>query len=285
MCTDRLRAGSGFAGVYNPSKRVNIYKITILHISLKFTLYQKCWWESSSLLPYLPSSVPTKSGSCLTIRGAAIASLLSPSLTFLLGLSSSHSCWPGYSLCLSSTQGYPLRKSIILFKIFAAPVLGVIILTPLMSGLVMSGDVPSDGRIFHPCLVKLRSDRVTCFGQWHVTFQGGNKREFYHLFSLCHESGNFTKNAPPAWVQLWWWKGAELHSGHTGWKGTYTANRWEFGIVYDCTRACLVASRCPLRAGRLGLFYMLLCFQCMPKVRASFMIGNYSTFTQDNWSR
>ena len=54
---------------------------------------------------------------------------------------------------------------------------------------------------------------------------------------------------------------------------------------YDCTRACLVASRCPLRAGRLGLFYMLLCFQCMPKVRASFMIGNCSTFTQDNWSR
>ena len=30
MCTDMLRVGSGFAGVYNPSKRVNIYKITAM---------------------------------------------------------------------------------------------------------------------------------------------------------------------------------------------------------------------------------------------------------------
>lgn len=143
-----------------------------------------------------------------------------PSLTFLLGLSSSHSCWPGYSLCLSSMQGYPLRNTIMLFKIFAAPALGLIILTPLMSGLVMSCDVPSDGRIFHLCLVKLRSDHVTCFGQWHVTFQGGNLREssiisFHSATSLAISQ---IKNAPPAWVQLWWWKGAELHNGHNGWK-------------------------------------------------------------------
>ena len=54
---------------------------------------------------------------------------------------------------------------------------------------------------------------------------------------------------------------------------------------YDHTRVCLVASRSLLRAGSVGLFHMLLCFQCMPKVRASFLIGNCSTFTQNNWSR
>ena len=51
---------------------------------------------------------------------------------------------------------------------------------------------------------------------------------------------------------------------------------------YDRTRVCLVASHSLLRAGSVGLFHMLLCFQCMPKVRASFMIGNCSTFTQNN---
>ena len=171
----------------------------------------------------LSPSAPTQSGSWLTITpvgGVVIASLPAPGLTFLLGLSSSHSCWPGYSLCTSSVQGYPLRKTIILFKIFVAPALGLITLTPLMSGLVMSCDVPSNGRIFHLCLVKLRNDRVTCFGQWHVTFQGGNLREssIISFSSATSLAISQIKDVPPAWVQLWWWKGAELHNGHTGWK-------------------------------------------------------------------
>lgn len=143
-----------------------------------------------------------------------------PSLTFLLGLSSSHSCWPGYSLCLLLCRGSLWERLYYCLKYLQ-----------LLPWGRLYQYVPHWCQAwlwlvrFHPMegfdIFALLNSEVTMWLVWPMTCDIPRwklKRSIISFPSATRLAISQIKDAPSGWVPLWRWQGAELHDGHIGWK-------------------------------------------------------------------